>query len=93
MIFSLFYLKSSFCFQYIQVFAFHYSPLVFLVSGCFRERSKINVKIYDAINYLNETCSHEENVHEKPVPELCLILVNKQEQELHAINSFKNKIF
>ena len=34
-----------------------------------------------------------ENVHQKPLPDLFIILVNKPKQPLHARNSFKNKIF
>ena len=37
--------------------------------------------------------SHVENVHQKLVPELFLILVNNPKQALHARKSFKNKIF
>ena len=34
-----------------------------------------------------------ENVHQKLVPDPFFILVNNPKQPLHAIHSFKNKIF
>ena len=37
--------------------------------------------------------NHAENVHQKIVPGLFLILVNNPKQPFYAINSFKNKIF
>ena len=37
--------------------------------------------------------NHEENVQQKLVPELFIILVNNPKQPLHARNSFENKIF
>ena len=36
--------------------------------------------------------SHAENVHQTPVPDPFLILVNNPKQPLHTRNSFKNKI-
>ena len=37
--------------------------------------------------------NHGENVHQKLVPDPCLILVNNPKQPLHARSSSKNKIF
>ena len=37
--------------------------------------------------------NHAENVHQKLVLGLFLILLNNPKQSLHARNSFKNKIF
>ena len=37
--------------------------------------------------------NHEENVHQKLVPDPLLILVNNPKQPLHPRNSLKNKIF
>ena len=37
--------------------------------------------------------NHVEHVHQILVPDLFLILVNNPKQLLHAINSFKNKMF
>ena len=34
-----------------------------------------------------------ENIHQKLVPDLYLVLVNNPKQKLHARNSFKNKVF
>ena len=46
--------KSSFCSQDIQIFVFPYSPFFLTVGHCFRGWSKINLKVYDVINCLNE---------------------------------------
>ena len=37
--------------------------------------------------------NHSENGHQKLVPDPFFILVNNLKQPLHAINSFKTKIF
>ena len=37
--------------------------------------------------------SHAENVHQKLVPDLFLILVNNPKQPFHVSNYLKNKIF
>ena len=37
--------------------------------------------------------SHAENMHQKLVPDLYLVLVNNPKQPLHARNSFRNKKF
>ena len=34
-----------------------------------------------------------ENIHQKLVPDLYLVLVNNPKKQLHARNSFKNKVF
>ena len=34
-----------------------------------------------------------ENIHQKLVPDFYLVLVNNSKQQLHARNSFKNKVF
>ena len=47
-------LKSSFHPQDIEIFVFPSSPLFLPVSHCFRGCSKINLKVYDIINCLNE---------------------------------------
>ena len=50
----LFRLKSNFCSQVIETFVF-LSSTIFLPAGhCFRGWSKIILKIYDVINFLNE---------------------------------------
>ena len=46
---------------------------------------------YEIWNIFKE--NHAENVHQKLVPNPFLILVNNPKQPLHAVNSFKNKIF
>ena len=53
-IFFLFHLQRSFCSRDIQIFVFLSSPLFLSVSHCFRGWSKINLKVYDIINYLNK---------------------------------------
>ena len=50
----LFHLKSSFRSRDIQVCVFSSSPLFLPVSHCFTGWSKKNIKVYDAINGLNE---------------------------------------
>ena len=52
--FFLFHLKISFRSRDIQVFVFPSSPLFPPASHCFRGWSKINLKVYDAINCLNK---------------------------------------
>ena len=47
-------LKSPFCSWDIQMFVFPSSPLFPPVSHCFRAWRKINLKVYDIINCLNE---------------------------------------
>ena len=37
--------------------------------------------------------SHADNMHQKLVPDLFLVLVNNPKQALHEKHSFKNKIF
>ena len=37
--------------------------------------------------------NHDEDVHQKLVPDPFLILLNNPKQPLHARNPFKNKIF
>ena len=49
----LFHLKSSFRSQNINIFVFLSSPLFLPVSHCLRGCFKINLKVYDVINYLN----------------------------------------
>ena len=46
--------KSSFRCRDIQIFVFSPSPLFLPVSHCLRAWSKINLKVYDAINCLNK---------------------------------------
>ena len=46
--------KSSFRSQDIQIFVFLSSPCFPPVSHCFRELSKLNHKVYDVINCLND---------------------------------------
>ena len=48
------YLKSSFRSRDIQIFVFPSFPLFLSVGHCFRRWSKINLKVYDAINSLNK---------------------------------------
>ena len=48
------HLKSSFRSWDIQIFVFPSSPLFLPVSHCFRGWSKINLKVYDVINYINK---------------------------------------
>ena len=48
----LFHLNSYFHSRDIQVFVFLSSPLFVPVIHCFRDRSKINLKVYDVINGL-----------------------------------------
>ena len=50
----LFHLKNFFHSQDIQNFVFPSSPLFLPVSNCFRDWSKINLKVYDVINCLNK---------------------------------------
>ena len=50
----LLYLKNSFRSQDIQIFVFLSSPLFPPVSHCFSGCSKINLKVYDVINWLNK---------------------------------------
>ena len=50
----LFHLKSSFRSRDIQIFLFSSSPLFLPVDHCFREWSKINLKVYDVTNCLNK---------------------------------------
>ena len=50
----LFYPKSSSRSQDIQIFVFQSSPLFPHVSHCFKDWSKINLKVYDVINCLNK---------------------------------------
>ena len=50
----LFHLKSSFSSQDIQIFMFPSFYLFIPVDHCFREWSKINLNVYDVINYLNK---------------------------------------
>ena len=50
----LFHLKSSFSSQDIQIFVFRSSPLILPVSHCFRDWSKVNLKVYDIINSRNK---------------------------------------
>ena len=50
----LFHLKSYFCSQDVQIFVFLSFPLFLPVSYCFRGWSKINLKVYDIINFLNQ---------------------------------------
>ena len=50
----LFHLKGSFGSREIQMFVFRSSPLFVPASHCFRCWSKINLKVYDVINYLNK---------------------------------------
>ena len=50
----LFHLKNFFHSQDIQNFVFPSSPLFLPVSNCFRDWSKINLKVYDVINWLNK---------------------------------------
>ena len=60
-----------------------------------------NEKMYDIetlsiIRVLNKEhlwINHSEYVHQKLAPDLFFILVNNLKQLLHAINSFKTKIF
>ena len=54
----LFHLKSSFRSRDIQIFVFPSSPLFLPVSHCFRDWSKINLKVYDVINCLNKNLYH-----------------------------------
>ena len=49
----LFNLRSFFCSRDIQIFVFLSSLLFLPVSNCFRGCSKINLKIYDDINFLS----------------------------------------
>ena len=37
--------------------------------------------------------NHAENLLQKLAPDMFLILLNNPKQPLHAINSFKNKVF
>ena len=53
--FFLFHLKSSFQSRDIQIFVFLSSPCFLPVSHCFRDWSKIILKVYDIINCLNNT--------------------------------------
>ena len=46
--------KSSFCSRDNQIFLFPSFPFFIPVGHCFRGRSKINLKVYDAINCLNK---------------------------------------
>ena len=50
----LFHLKSSFCSWDIQLFVFLSFPFFLLVDHCFTGWLKINLKVHDAINYLNK---------------------------------------
>ena len=96
----LFHLKSSFRFRDIQILVFSSSPPSFPVSHCPRAWCKKSLKIHDVINCLiNKNLIthfvryHTENVHQKLAPDSFLILINNQKQPLHAINSFKSKVF
>ena len=55
------------------------------------KRYEIETLSIDRISFLWK--SHAENVHQKLVPDLFLILVNNPNQPLHVRNSVKNKIF
>ena len=50
----LFYLKSSFCSEDIQIFVFTSSSRFFPVNHCLRGCSKINLKVYYVINCLKK---------------------------------------
>ena len=50
----LFDLKSTFRFWDIQIFVFSSSSLFYPVSHCFRGWFKKNLKVYDAMNFLNK---------------------------------------
>ena len=64
--FFLFHLNSYFHSRDIQVFVFLSSPLFVPVSHCFRDRSKINLKVYDVINGLAKNLiTHFVWYHEK----------------------------
>ena len=54
----LFHLKRSLRSRDIQIFVFPFSHLFLPVSHCFRGCSKINLKVYDVINCLNENLTH-----------------------------------
>ena len=47
-------LKRSFCYRDVQIFAFSSPPLFPLISYCFRDFSKMNLKVYDVINCSNK---------------------------------------
>ena len=51
----LFYLKSSFLSQNIQIFVFLTFPLFLPVGNCFRGWSKVNLKVHDVINCQNKS--------------------------------------
>ena len=46
--------KKLFSFSDIQIFLFLPSPLFLPVGHCFSDWSKINLKVYDVINFLNK---------------------------------------
>ena len=122
----LFYLKSSFRSQNIQISVFLSSLLFLSISHCFIGCSRINLQVYHVINCLSKDLithfvwylekekwygietltidrklnkehllwkNHIENVHQRLVSDLFLILGNKPKQQLDARNYFKNKIF
>ena len=53
-IFFFFHLKSCFRSRDIEIFVFPSSPLFLCASHCFKDWSKINLKVYDIINCLNK---------------------------------------
>ena len=89
----LFHLKSSFLSPDIHIFVFPSSTLFLPVSYCFRAGSKINLKVYDVINGLNENLiTHFVWNLEKEKQTFIFILVNNPKQSLHTRNFLKNKI-
>ena len=91
----------DFCISVLLSFSL-YRPLLYDVINCLNKNSITHFVSYHekeksmTLKFCPGTYwwkNHAENIHQKLVPDLYLVLANNPKQQLHARNSFKIKVF